>query len=260
MKAFDFGKNWKAYSRRALDEEALSDAVASIRDLLEIVDLDGKTFLDIGFGSGLFAIAAKRLGAAEVVAIDVNPLCIEVARKNTALLMKGEGYPEFIEMSVLDGGGLEGLNKFDIVYAWGSLHHTGDMKTAVRNAAGRVAGNGIFAVAIYNRHFTSPLWRIIKKNYNIVPGIVKVLMIYAFFGVIFIAKLAATGRNPLKKKRGMNFYYDVIDWLGGYPYEYASPEQINDMMSDMGFELKKCVHADVPTGCNEFVFIKKQAR
>lgn len=255
-KMFDFGKNWEEYSLNAADATALADAEISLRSLLDADSLRGKSFLDLGSGSGLFSIAAARLGAGPVLGMDVNPKCIDVAEANTKRFLGDAAPPEFREGSVLDAAAMEKTDRFGIVYAWGSLHHTGRMYDAIRNAAGRVAEGGTFALAIYNRNVTSPVWKGIKWTYNAAPGILRALMVYFFAGVIYAAKFAVTRRNPMEKQRGMKFFYDVVDWVGGYPYEYASRDEIERFVEGLGFRTKKFVPAEVPTGCNEFVFEK----
>ncbi len=54
----------------------------------------------------------------------------------------------------------------------------------------------------------------------------------------------------------MDFFYDVVDWIGGYPYEYASISEIDDMLTNLGFKCTKMIPAKLPTGCNEFIFKK----
>ena len=75
----------------------------------------------------------------------------------------------FEQASVLDAACLDKLGHFDIVYAWGSLHHTGAMWNALRNVTQRVAPGGTLALSIYNKHLTSPIWRGIKRLYNQLP-------------------------------------------------------------------------------------------
>ena len=74
--------------------------------------------------------------------------------------------------------------------------------------------------------------------------------------VIFLAKLLVTRQNPFEKERGMDFWFDVIDWIGGYPYEYAEPADIQSFVQSLGFQELRFKAAQVPTGCNEFVFSK----
>jgi hypothetical protein len=55
------------------------------------------------------------------------------------------------------------------------------------------------------------------------------------YPVIYLAKWIVTGSNPRNQLRGMDFYFDVIDWVGGYPYEYASRDEVLTMVEPMGF-------------------------
>lgn len=250
---FDFGKNWRAYSENRLDEQRVIAAIESLYTLLQRQTLDGLKVLDLGCGSGLFSIAAARMGAGSVIGIDNNPACITVAQLNAARFSPGTPIA-FRQGSILDTDALQALGYFDVVYAWGSLHHTGLMWDAIRNAAGRMAGGGLLIVAIYNKHITSPLWKWMKWLYNRLPAWGQFPMAAFFAGIIYLAKLLVILRNPLQKKRGMDFWYDVIDWVGGYPYEYASRQEIEDFMGALGFKLERFIPAEVPTGCNEFVF------
>jgi 2-polyprenyl-6-hydroxyphenyl methylase/3-demethylubiquinone-9 3-methyltransferase len=128
------------------------------------------------------------------------------------------------------------------------------MWQAISNVAKQVAPGGMLVLAIYNKHITSPIWTWIKWFYNQLPGFGKQIMAVIFGLIIYIAKFLVTHRNPLEKERGMDFWYDVVDWVGGYPYEYASLQEVSSYMTEQGFTLRHSVHAQVPTGCNEFVF------
>jgi SAM-dependent methyltransferase len=253
---FDFGANWQAFSEKRVNAERLTVAAQSLQVLLQRDALHGLSFLDVGCGSGLFSIAAYQLGAAKVVGVDINPRSIASSNYNRDRLTQHAPL-EFIEMSVLDREGLQMLGTFDLVYAWGSLHHTGAMWTAIENVLGSVRLGGRLVLAIYNRHVTSRLWRALKRVYSRWPRWAQSVVAVPFGGVIYLAKLIVTRRNPLEKQRGMDFWYDVIDWLGGYPYEYATPQDIEAFVAARGFTLVRCIPAQVPTGCNEFVFEKK---
>jgi SAM-dependent methyltransferase len=255
VRQFDFGKNWEAFSEQRVDTDRLARACQSLLSLLREDSLAGLSFLDVGCGSGLFSIAAYQLGASRVVGLDVNPRCIEISQNNRERLIPGSPV-EFHVASALEPEQLERFGAFDLVYAWGSLHHSGSMWAAIGNVAACVGPGGILIVAIYNKHITSPLWKFIKQVYNQVPGIFQRAMIFLFAGVIYVAKLLVTRSNPLKKERGMDFWFDVIDWVGGYPYEFAAPSVVEQRVCDQGFKLQGCVAAQVPTGCNEFVFRK----
>jgi len=258
--AFDFGKNWLNFSRSALTADKAQQSRQDFRRLLDQVELKDKSFLDIGFGQGLALFAAAEAGAT-VHGCDINPTCAE------ALAVTGRFFPEIPAESLgLTIGSIladqtidklraaSGTDGFDVVHSWGALHHTGDMETAIRNAASLVKPGGHFVLAIYNRHITSPVWRVIKWLYCKSPAWLQRAAIALFYPIIWLAKLAVTRQLPTKLSRGMEFYIDVVDWVGGYPYEYASIDEIERLAGDLGFSRIKVVPAQVPTGCNEFVF------
>lgn len=261
---FDFGRNWAEFSQGALTPDLVAQARADFTELFNGVEVEGKTFLDIGFGQGLSLLSAAASGA-RVVGCDIDPLCAQVLRRNARLfpeIFAADDIP-LIVGSILDPETDEKLRSlancgFDIVHAWGVLHHTGDMRRAIRLAAAHVSPRGHLVVAIYNRHWSSPAWRRIKSLYCRLPQSARKPMVRVFYPMIWIAKLAVTRQIPTRKKRGMDFYYDVVDWVGGYPYEYASAEEVQSIMRDSGFECVRHRAPQVLTGCNEFLFRKAQ--
>lgn len=222
--------------------------------LLNRRDLSGCSFLDVGCGSGLFAIAASSLNASKVVGVDVNPVCVEVAKKNINPSWIGSVRPEFLIGDALKPAFMASLGQFDVVYAWGSLHHSGDLWRAVQNVAANVAESGKFVLAVYNRHWSSGFWYGVKRLYGVSPKGLKKSLEVIFFPIIWIAKAIVTKQNPLKKERGMDFYYDLVDWIGGYPYECATIQEVRERLAAMGFRLVRTLPAEVPIGNNEFVF------
>jgi 2-polyprenyl-6-hydroxyphenyl methylase/3-demethylubiquinone-9 3-methyltransferase len=122
-----------------------------------------------------------------------------------------------------------------------------------------VRPGGSYMIAIYNRHWSSPLWAVIKRLYNQLPGFGKQLLIWAFAPAIFLAKFISTGKNPLKQRRGMDFFHNLVDWLGGYPYEYASIREMIPLLEANGLRVLRSIPAGVPTGCNEFLCTKAAA-
>ena len=256
---FEFGKNWQHFSDSRLEPARIEAATESLRALLgDRFDIRAKSVLDVGSGTGLFSIAASRLDAASVLGIDVDPLCVQVAKENTKAWADGSP-AEFREVSILDDAGVESLGQFDLVYAWGSLHHTGDMWRAIRNAAARVDHGGCFVIAIYNKHFTSPFWWWIKWLYNHLPRLGQKCLVGAMIPVILLAKWLVTFRNPFRSRRGMAFLVDAVDWVGGFPYEYATPDRIVSFVEPLGFELQHTTRGATPIACNEFVF-RRSAR
>jgi 2-polyprenyl-6-hydroxyphenyl methylase/3-demethylubiquinone-9 3-methyltransferase len=264
MKQFDFGQNWADFTENAATRERAAQARAEFLSLMGDIELKGKSFLDIGFGQGFSLLSASALGA-RAVGCDINPKCHEVIERNRALfpdagqgsipLHVGSILDETVVASIRDGQESGGVG-FDVVHSWGVLHHTGDMRRALANAGSLVRPGGRFVLAIYNRHWSSLPWLVIKALFVHSPAWAQRMMIAALYPIIWLAKLAVTGRSPSNMDRGMDFYYNVVDWVGGYPYEYASIEEVEEICRALGFSLERAIPARVPTGCNEFIFRK----
>jgi len=252
MSGFTFGRNWRSYSR-VLDESRLDDAAKSLQQLLGMPRVDGLTVADVGAGSGLFSVAALRLGAARVTAIDRDPECVAVIEENArrflepGLAAKLEVRPgDVLEPRTLPPAG------FDVVYAWGSLHHTGAMWSAIDHAAALCGPGGIFVIAIYNQTWFSRGWLALKHAYHRSPAPVQVGMATALAAPRAIAR-AVRGRSFARSERGMSVWYDAVDWLGGLPYECARPEAVEAFLGARGFALVRR-WTTRRHGCNQFTF------
>lgn len=251
---FDFGKNWTSYSKSSLTLEKVDQSRRDFNRLFEPLSLSGNSFLDIGFGQGLALFLACESGA-RVLGVDINPKNL-VAIRRTREFFEGVPIPETRILSILELDKVISLGQFDVVHSWGVLHHTGDLDSAIRNVSILVKPGGHLVLAVYNRHWTSPVWWLIKRLYVGLPSFFQKLLVWLFYPVIYLAKWLVTGKNPKLKERGMDFYYDVIDWVGGFPYEYRTVDEVITTMQALGFECMKLLPANVPTGCNEFVFKK----
>jgi 2-polyprenyl-6-hydroxyphenyl methylase/3-demethylubiquinone-9 3-methyltransferase len=232
-----------------------------MRDLLGTSSLAGLRFLDAGSGSGLFSLAALRLGA-RVHSFDFDPYSVRCTEE---LRRRSGAAPErwtIHEGSVLDERFLATLGRFDVVYSWGVLHHSGDMWRGLANLSNVVAASGTLCVALYNdQGFASRLWRRVKRTYNRLPPKWRFLILYPALIRLWgptVARDALAGA-PLKTwrsygaARGMSPLTDVRDWVGGYPFEVATVQQVVEFCSSRGFTLRRVVRRD-GIGCNEFVF------
>ncbi|MFQ6034781.1 MAG: class I SAM-dependent methyltransferase [Sedimentisphaerales bacterium] len=256
MERFAFGKNWRSFSERLRPEDYLK-AKESLGRL--IPNLKDKTFLDVGSGSGMFSIAASALGAKKVLGFDVDPEAVSTSKE---LIEKISRWDPDVKKDAIDFKVESILNKglarqqYDVVYSWGVLHHTGNMYRAFDLVKDLVAEKGTLAIAIYNKHFTSPIWKMIKYTYVKSPKFIKTIMVLTILIVKFFAALIILWQNPLQRRRGMRYYTDIVDWVGGYPYEYASVDEVTDFFQTRGFRLIKLIKTKGFTGCNEFVFEK----
>ena len=260
--AFAFGRNWQRYLEAYLDPERIDIATRSLNDLIA-ADLAGRTFVDVGAGSGLFSLCAYRAGAAHVVSFDVDRDAATCCRE----LRRRSGSPSnwiVLEGSVLDADFVSTLPRGDVVYSWGVLHHTGDMFNGIRQAARLVKPGGLFVIAIYNRAtggiLNSDRWLKIKRRYNRSNRPTQILMEVSFTG-LWAARQLAARTNPLrtareyKKNRGMALKTDLVDWLGGYPYEYATADEIVCFCcGELDLEVIKVLSTEKGTGNNQYVF------
>lgn len=260
---FSFGKNWSNLLKY-LTQERILEAEKSLKEKLNMTDLKGKTFLDVGSGSGLFSLAAHKLGA-KVMSFDYDLDSVQCA-----LYLKEKHSVEnwSIEQgSVLDKDFLNRFGQVDIVYSWGVLHHTGHMYVAFENIAKLVKPEGKLFISIYNdQGLPSKIWLKIKKSYVSSNMFVRFLLVLyttlRLWGPTFTRDFIKH-LNPLKtwinygkNNRGMSAYYDVIDWVGGYPFEVATPEEVFYFFQKKGFSLKELKTCSGGLGCNEFVFQK----
>jgi 2-polyprenyl-6-hydroxyphenyl methylase/3-demethylubiquinone-9 3-methyltransferase len=263
---FSFGENWQNFLKTLTDDK-IEEAKKSLVDFLGGEDkIKNKIFVDIGCGSGLFSLAAYLLGAKEVVSVDVDEFSIacvnHLKEKNN-----NPGNWKIKQGSALDEKFIKSLGKFDIVYSWGVLHHTGDMHKAFDNVMKLIGPKGVFYLAIYNKNIkcklegTSGFWFEIKKFYNKSNFLMKKTMEISY-SIYYILGLLVNFKNPInyiknyQTMRGMSFFTDIKDWLGGYPYEYASVNEMKSFFEKHGFKCIKDKEAR-SIGCNEYLFQKE---
>jgi 2-polyprenyl-6-hydroxyphenyl methylase/3-demethylubiquinone-9 3-methyltransferase len=264
---FEFGRNWASFLK-LLDDSRIEQAEESLKKLLAVDTLSGRSFLDIGSGSGLFSLTARRLGAR------VHSFDYDIDSVNCTKELLRRYYPldaswTVEQGSALDSDYLRSLGRFDIVYSWGVLHHTGSMWQALANADALVEPGGTLVLALYNdAGGRSALWRAIKRTYLALPRPLRP----AFAALAIVPGEARMLTSALLKlrpseyfqmwtryaeaKRGMNRWRDVIDWVGGYPYEYAKVDKVFDFYRQRGYTLSRLRCSAGPLGCNEFVFQK----
>jgi 2-polyprenyl-6-hydroxyphenyl methylase/3-demethylubiquinone-9 3-methyltransferase len=262
---FEFGKNWSRFLT-LLDDSRIKEAEESLKQMLEVDSLEGLSFIDVGSGSGLFSLAARRLGA-RVHSFDYDPHSVACTNELKRRFFPNDEQWKVQEASVLDLAYLNSLGTFDVVYSWGVLHHTGNMWQALDNVHRLVAPGGKLFIALYNDTGSQSVrWKWIKQTYNKLPGILRApytMLVIAPDELKAFAKAMLTLRprayfqtwtNYATHRRGMNHWRDVVDWVGGYPYEVSTPDEVFEFFKARGFILRKLNCGRVGLGCNQFVF------
>ena len=258
---FKFGKNWNNYLDN-LNDFQINYSVQSLSNMLPNIDPIGKSFLDVGCGSGLSSLSATKLGF-KVTSFDYDEVSVETTKRLKELYNENEIW-SINQGSILDEEYLSKLGKFNIVYSWGVLHHTGQMYNSFSNIVKLVKENGLLFIAIYNdQGLRSTIWGKIKyfySKYKLFRPLLNIFfLIYFWLPKIlfdFLMFKPFKSWNDYKKRRGMSPYFDVIDWIGGYPFEVAKPDQIIDYFTEKNFDLIKLKTCGGKLGCNEFVFKK----
>lgn len=260
---FGFGRNWQRF-RRQLTPARLERAEQSLRQFW--LDREELSFLDAGSGSGTFSLVARRLGAkVHSFDYDADSVACTAALKNEFFANDPNWTVE--SGSVLDRDYLRSLGQFDIVYSWGVLHHTGAMWEACRNILLPLKPGGLLVVALYNNQgWKSRVWTAIKRFYcssTLGRWLVTGLFVPGFLFAFLLADLLRF-RNPFKRyeqshdPRGMSVVTDIIDWIGGYPFEVATPDEVVAFYSRFGLALKQQT-LTTGLGCSEFVFVASES-
>ena len=259
---FAFGDNWASYAA-LIDDAALAESKKGLLKLIPREALQDRSFLDIGCGSGLHALAAAQLGVRRILAVDIDPVSVETTKTVLAQHQLNIAWQtDTISVFDLDP---DDLGTFDVVYSWGVLHHTGDMWGAVSKGAALVAPGGLFAFALYRSTTLDAFWKLEKRWYAH-ASLRSQKLAQKIYVTAYAAACRLTGRGSLRalvdnyrSARGMDFYHDVHDWLGGYPYEAALAPEIDARMVALGFKAERVFARAKPfglfgSGCDEYVY------
>lgn len=261
---FEFGKNWLTFIKKNFSPEIAEVSRRHMLKVLERADLNGLDFLDIGCGSGLHSYAAWQSGARTIHSFDYDPKSVAATRYVRERAGNPANWPVVEQGSVLDEAFMERLPQFDLVYSWGVLHHTGDVWSAIRNAAGRVKPGGLFYIALYSADVqkdpTPEFWLDVKRKY-VSSGWLTRRRLDAWYVWRFYMdrkwgnfKVFLQRMREYKKSRGMNIFTDVRDWLGGWPMEFVYDADAVKFCEGLGFRLHRMLTGEANT---EFVFVRK---
>ncbi len=263
---YPFGKNWKRFLERTLNEERIVVARDRLLESLRLPHLEEKTFLDIGCGSGLHSLAAFEAGAQKILSLDYDQDSVEA----TQFLWSRAGCPDhwmIMQADVLDRKQIRSLGQWDVVYSWGVLHHTGHMWDALRNASIPLADNGVLLVALYTADVCADPEAdlALKRQYNQSTSFGQRMMesrlvwehlVYPNIK-LFRPWVPVTTVFSYKRHRGMSYYTDVRDWLGGWPMEFAGVAETKSFAKEeLGLDLIACYGGAANT---EYLWCRKDS-
>ena len=261
---YGFGKNWAEFIDERLNDKIIEDSRQHIANMLRTDSLAGKVLLDIGCGSGIHSLAALRLGADRVISFDYDRDSVLTTERVRAFANSPSNW-EVMQGSVLDIDFMAQLPKVDIVYSWGVLHHTGDMWTAVRNAAIPLKSDGEFYIALYSSdNYVDPppeYWLRLKRKYNLASEFGKRILELRYMMRFNFWPQLRSRRNPFAMFRsygirGMTYWTDVKDWLGGWPMDFASLAETQAFCDkNLGLTLVNVLTGE---GCTEYVFARPE--
>lgn len=245
---FAFGENWARFLD-LLDEERITLAKLPLCDMMEADFLAGRSFVDVGSDGGLYSLAARRLGA-RVHSFDVDSRSVACTSELKRRYFPGDPYWVIEEGSTLDPGALERIGRFDILYSWGVLHHTGDLWTAPAKAERLPApGARLFIAIYYDQGRASGRWLAIEKAYNrlpasfrwpvVLPAPVRVRGPSMLRGLFRLQSSSTRRQRGNQGVCGMDPWRDSIEWIGGLPFEETKPAEIFDCYRRHGFDLKQ---------------------
>lgn len=196
-------------------------------------EIKGKTVLDAGCGTGVFSIIFARNGAAKVTGIDISPGSLGTARSLKEKF--GLTNVEFREQDMLHLPCAAA--SFDIVWAWGTVHHTTDPLGAIAEFIRVLKPGGSLFLAIYKRTNVTWMHEIIRKTMIRTPR--WSWNVLAKAGAFVLTPVVLLFKRRQKSRKGEKLSELILDWYFVPIRHYYRPEEIQVFLERKNFKIEK---------------------
>jgi len=200
-------------------------------------EIKNKTVLDAGCGTGIFSIIFANNGAAKVTGIDISEGSLNTAqnlKKKFAL-----GNVEFLKEDMLHLPFPD--ENFDIVWAWGTVHHTTDPFQAINELIRVLKKDGSLLLAVYTRTRLTFIHEIIRKTLIHTPK--KTWKLISKILAIFLSPVVFFFKKREKSRKGEKLEELIMDWYFVPIRHYYRPSEIQDFLESKGFQIEKFLPA-----------------
>jgi 2-polyprenyl-6-hydroxyphenyl methylase/3-demethylubiquinone-9 3-methyltransferase len=199
-------------------------------------EVRGKSVLDAGCGSGVFSVIFAEKGAV-VTGVDASEKAIEAGKELKR--ERGEENVEFMRADMLDLPFRD--SSFDVVWAWGSVHHTERPMHALDELLRVLNTNGVMLLALYRKSRLTPLHGILTRIFSRAPLAVQPFL--AKLMALMLYPFVALFRKREKVRKGETLEHLVLDWFFVPARRHFDPDEIRSYVEARGLEVERVVDA-----------------
>ena len=212
-------------------------------------EVKGNAVLDSGCGTGIFSIIFAKNGAGQVTGIDISPGSLGTAeslKQKFGLTNARFEQQDMLHLPYADAS-------FDIVWAWGTVHHTTDPLGAIDGLIRVLKPGGSILLAIYKKTKVTWIHEIIRRTLIKTPR----------FSWNFLAKVMAFFGTPIvwvfkrreKARKGESLSELILDWYFVPIRHYYKPDQIKTYLEGKGFTIENYLaHSGRFNSSSNFIF------
>ncbi len=200
-------------------------------------EIVGREVLDAGCGTGIFTIIFANKGARKVIGIDISEGSL-----NTGRMLKDKFELSNVEFRKEDMLNLPFKdNTFDIVWAWGTIHHTENPYQAMNELIRVLKKNGTFFITLYKKTKLTFIHEIIRKILIKTPKkswtFLSKIMAFFLWLVVFFFK------RREKSRKGEKLEELILDWYFVPIRHYFEPQEIKSFLEKRNFKIEKFLPA-----------------